>query len=327
VGVRVGHFKNPIYCPNPPPADPTMFFWRGRDGFVHDRHGNKWDPSSKLLLEAGSGEPTLTEAPGGSGSRSSRRPSSPDGRRQRRDSGGHLEQAASGRDGDRRPGSSQQQQQQGRDGSSRPAAGDAASSLRQPGGASSRPSPGQQHAYTPLGGGAPGASMVSPFAGNTPAGGTPGVGLPGSAVLPEELDVDMEVDEPPPPQLPTVPDLSGGAGQRRQPGTRQFGAAAVARRGAAAADKQQGAAATPPPPAAPAAAAATQGAAAAREAPAAATPPPPAAGPGGGAAVAAPAVPRADDVADAQYCYAEYPTVALQALQHNLSTLDTPSFK
>jgi hypothetical protein len=36
---------------------------------------------------------------------------------------------------------------------------------------------------------------------------------------------------------------------------------------------------------------------------------------------------RAAAVHEAAQCFTEYPTVALQALQHNLSTLDMPAYK
>lgn len=42
---------------------------------------------------------------------------------------------------------------------------------------------------------------------------------------------------------------------------------------------------------------------------------------------ASPTSSRMSGIYEAGQCYAEYPTVALQALQHNLSTLYTPSFK
>lgn len=53
VGVLVGSFKNPLYSRAGPPAN--AFYWRGRDGLVHDRDGNKWDATTKVLLQAGRG--------------------------------------------------------------------------------------------------------------------------------------------------------------------------------------------------------------------------------------------------------------------------------
>jgi hypothetical protein len=51
-----GNFSNPIYCPHPPPSNPSIFYWRARDGRVHDRHGNVWDADTKMLLKPGGPE-------------------------------------------------------------------------------------------------------------------------------------------------------------------------------------------------------------------------------------------------------------------------------
>lgn len=53
VDALVGSFNNPRYSSAGPPAN--AFYWRGRDGLVHDRDGNKWDAITKVLLEAGRG--------------------------------------------------------------------------------------------------------------------------------------------------------------------------------------------------------------------------------------------------------------------------------
>jgi hypothetical protein len=168
----------------------------------------------------------------------------------------------------------------------------------------------------------------------TPQG---GVGVGG--VLPEELDVDMEVEEPPQPQLPAItgsapapyppaqPHTAAGAGSTQQqqqqgagPGARgttpaaigrssgrQFGSAALARRAQAAAAGAAGGKAG-----------GSTGS----------VTPPPQPGSSGSATPATPAgSSRRSGFSEAAQCFAEYPTVALQALQHNLSQLDTPAYK
>ncbi|KAF6266478.1 hypothetical protein COO60DRAFT_303 [Scenedesmus sp. NREL 46B-D3] len=320
-----------MYCPNPPPADPVLFYWRGRDGCVHDRHGNKWDTKTKVLLQAGSGEAGAAKAAGpdakqdrgagfgagrgntAGGSRSNRA-SSPElshsTKRQRRDSApgcsvdggqaGNAGAAAAAVAGLKRPG--QQLQQQGPGSCAR--------------GSGNRPGRAQpQAAPATLGDSWQAAAAGSGSAGLPAA-------RPRSSVLPEELDVDMEVDDAPGP--------TGAAGaQRQQPGKQQQGRdSPAAVHGST--GRQFG---RRPPPLLVSAAAAEPGrggdrgqgsaggAAAGARTPTRVAPLSP------GPVLGSPAAAARASLVEAGHCNAEYQAVALEVLQHNLSTLDTASFK
>lgn len=365
VGIRMATFTNPSYCPNPPPTDPAIKFWRGRDGYVHDRQGNKWDAKTKLLVAAGpSSEPagaaahasgwTAAAAAGDTraqprssltGSKGGRRssPHSTSNKRQRRDSAAGTEST------DAR----QQPQQQG----------------LQPQRSSSHPvTAASPAAASPVaagdggGGATAGASGGGNGVASTPIASTPQGRAVGSTVLPEELDVDMEIEDlqelikpqlPSPlanlgPALPSAsPDAAVQASEGRaqiaalepagskpqQRRSRQFGAAAR-RPPAAATAAVKG---TVPAPASPATAVAagvvafdkdsSGGGGGGVSGSTSGSKTPPAVPMSSGPAASPRSAARSAAVVEAEQCNAEYQAVAREALQHNLSALDTASFK
>lgn len=306
VGVRIGNFSNPSYCPHPPPSDPSIKYWRGRDGYVHDRQGNKWDPNTKVLLEAAASSAASqgTEQAGRAAAAGPRSVTT----------GSRGTKASSPTEhSSKRPRSVSDDKQQRQ---------------RQ----SDKPEERSSAAATPIA--TPGAGGVSdpgPVCGVI------------SHVLPEELDVDMEIEEQheQPAAHPALP-VTTAAGhskaaaegvtdgtehsQQQQRRSRPFGSAAR-RPPALQVTPTTGAAVSPAADKSKAAAGGVSGGgmSGGGRTPTASMPPaspPPALSP----SVVSGSSNRTS-LMEAGHCNTEYQNVALEALQHNLSTLDTTSFK